>query len=291
MTSSAGTPDIDDLRLVVTLHRTQSLGSAARELLVSQPALSQRLSRLERHCGTALFVRGSTGSTATPAGTELVRQAEHILGHLEQVFANVRSAARARTLRIGTFAGLSAYLFPLLDALVGDEVQVRQIVYHGREMVTYVDEGSLDVAVVGVAEQMQLPRHVVATRLGTDRLATFVPSGVEGPRRGARPLRDLDVVYTAWDGSGPLIAERIAALGGTSRYAATAPVAVDMARQRGTVAVLPSSAARRSAGPGDRVLPARIDLPVRLSVISRGILDPTIAAVVPRLTRELGLTR
>ncbi|WP_323097503.1 LysR family transcriptional regulator [Intrasporangium sp. YIM S08009] len=291
MASLAGTPDIDDLRLVVTLHRTRSLGSAARELLVSQPALSQRLSRLERRCGTALFVRDTTGSTATPAGIEMVHQAEHILGHLEQVFANVRSAARARTLRIGTFAGLSAYLFPLIDALVGDEVQVRQIVYHGREMVAYVDEGSLDVAVVGVAEQMELPRHVVATRLGTDRLATFVPVDVDGPRRGARPFRDLDVVYTAWDGSGPLIAERIASLGGTSRYAATAPVAVDMARQRGTVAVLPSSAARRSAGAGDRVLPARIDLPVRLSLISRGALDPTIAAVVPRLTRELGLAR
>jgi DNA-binding transcriptional LysR family regulator len=291
MASLAAVPDIDDLRLVLAVHRTRSIGAAARELLVSQPALSQRLSRIERRCGTVLFARDTTGSTATTAGLEMARQAEHILGHLEQVFPSVRSAARARTLRVGTFAGLSAYLFPVLDELVGDAVQLGQIIYHGHEMVTYVDEGTLDAAFVGVAEQMELPRHVAATRLGTDRLATFVPAGVNGPARGARPYRDRDVVFTVWDSSMPVVGERIAALGGTARYAVTAPVTVEIARRRRTLAVMPSSAARRSAGPGDRVVAARIDLPVRISVIARGALDPTLASAVPALTRALGLRR
>lgn len=282
-------PDVDDLRLVLTLHRTQSLGSAARELMVSQPAASQRLARLERRCGTLLFTRSPTGTTATPAGQEMVRQAEHILTHLTGVYAAVRASADRRTLRVGTFAGLSAYLFPALDELIGDLVRLSTVVYHGHEMIELVAEGSMDAAVIGIAEQVQLPPHVVAHRLGNDELAAFVAAGVEPPRRGALPYRGRVVTYAPYDNTGPLIAERIAALGGTPRHAATAVVALEISRRRQGIAIVPSSAARSSARDGDRVMSSRVDLPVRLSVIARGELDPTIAKVLPALARSLGL--
>jgi DNA-binding transcriptional LysR family regulator len=284
-------PDVEDLTLVLTLHRTQSLGSAARELLVSQPAASQRLSRLERRCGTALFARSPLGTTATPAGLEMVRQAEHILGHLHGVFAAVRSSAAARTLRVGTFAGISGYAFPALDELVGDTVRLATVVHHGAEMIELVAEGSMDAALIGIAEQVQLPPHVIAHRLGTDELVAFVASGVEPPRRGGLPFLDRVVTYAPYDNSGPLIAERIAALGGTPRHAATAPVALEISRRRDGIAIVPSSAARMSGRPGDRVMASRVDLPVRLSVIARGELDPVLAAALPALAKALGLRR
>lgn len=284
-------PDVDDLRLVLTLHRTQSLGSAARELLVSQPAASQRLARLERRCGTLLFTRTPSGTTATPAGVEMVRQAEHILDHLGGVYAAVRASASARTLRVGTFAGISGYVFPALDELVGDDVRLSTVVHHGNEMIELVAEGSMDAALIGIAEQVQLPPHVVAHRLGTDELVAFVAAGVEPPRRGPRPFLDRVVTYAPYDNSGPLIAERIADLGGTARHAATAPVALEISRRREGIAIVPSSAARMSGRPGDRVMTSRVDLPVRLSVIARGELDPVLTAVLPALARALGLRR
>lgn len=284
-------PDVDDLRLVLTLHRTQSLGSAARELLVSQPAASQRLARLERRCGTLLFTRTPSGTTATPAGAEMVRQAEHILDHLGGVYAAVRASASARTLRVGTFAGISGYVFPALDELVGDDVRLSTVVHHGNEMIELVAEGSMDAALIGIAEQVQLPPHVVAHRLGTDELVAFVAAGVEPPRRGPRPFLDRVVTYAPYDNSGPLIAERIADLGGTARHAATAPVALEISRRREGIAIVPSSAARMSGRPGDRVMTSRVDLPVRLSVIARGELDPVLTAVLPALARALGLRR
>jgi hypothetical protein len=231
------------------------------------------------------------GTTATPAGLEMVRQADHILSHLGGVYAAVRSSASARTHRVGTFAGLSGYVFPALDELVGDEVRLVTSVYHGSEMLELVAEGSMDAAVIGIAEQVQLPPHVVAHRLGTDELVAFVAAGVEPPRRGARPFLDRVVTYAPYDNSGPLIAERVAALGGTVRHAATAPVALEIARRREGIAIVPSSAARMSGRPGDRVMTSRVDLPVRLSVIARGELDPVLAAALPALARALGLRR
>lgn len=289
MSSLGYLPDVDDLQLALTLNRTQSIGAAARELMVSQPAASQRLARLERRCGTTLFTRSTTGTTPTPAGAELVRQAEHILSHLGGVFAAVRSVTTTRTLRVGTFAGLSTYLFPALDEMVGDDIRLSTVVHHGTEMIELVADGAMDAAVIGIAEQVQLPSQVIAHRLGTDALAAFVAKGVEPPRRGAHPYRDRIVTYAPYDHTGPAIAERIAALGGTPRHAATAQVALEISRRREGVAIVPSSAARMSAGEGDRIMASRIDLPVRLSIIARGELNPTLLAAIPKLRHALGV--
>ena len=49
----------------------------------SQPSASQRLAALERRAGVELFDRDTTGARPTAAGTEMVANAQHVLGHLE----------------------------------------------------------------------------------------------------------------------------------------------------------------------------------------------------------------
>ena len=87
----------------------------------------------------------------------------------------------------GTFAGISGYAFPALDELVGDAVRLSTVVHHGNEMIDLVAEGSMDAALIGIAEQVQLPPHVVAHRLGTDELVAFVASGVSRRAGAASP--------------------------------------------------------------------------------------------------------
>ena len=64
-------PQVDDLRLVEAVLRHGSLGAAARELHISQPAASTRLATLERRIGERLFDRDTTGARPTPAGRAL----------------------------------------------------------------------------------------------------------------------------------------------------------------------------------------------------------------------------
>src|SRR2546430_16065424 len=110
----ASLPSVEDMRLVQAVVRTGAVGTAARELRISQPSASQRLARLERLCGTKLFERDTRGSRPTAAGAQLGRRADHILGHLEEVYDATRAAPVGRRLVIGTFASLAAILFPVL---------------------------------------------------------------------------------------------------------------------------------------------------------------------------------
>ncbi len=57
-----------DLRCFLHVAQTGNLGRAARELKVSQPAVSLQLRKLEEGLGTQLLLRHGRGVTLTPAG-------------------------------------------------------------------------------------------------------------------------------------------------------------------------------------------------------------------------------
>ena len=59
---------LTDVRLVLAIEDTGSIGGAATLLRISQPSASQRLAVLERRVGVALVERDTTGARLTPAG-------------------------------------------------------------------------------------------------------------------------------------------------------------------------------------------------------------------------------
>ncbi|WP_326469711.1 LysR family transcriptional regulator [Actinophytocola sp.] len=61
-----------DLHLLRVVCATGSLNRAARILLISQPALSRRIHRLERALGMGLFVRSYRGTELSPAARNLL---------------------------------------------------------------------------------------------------------------------------------------------------------------------------------------------------------------------------
>ena len=130
----ASYPEVGDLRLVDAIARHGSLGAAARELLVSQPSASQRLAALERRCGVRLFDRDNTGARPTAAGHEMVAEARHILGHLEQVFERSRAAAESETITVGTIPSLAMLVFPALHVAL-PHLRTSQVVDHGPRLV------------------------------------------------------------------------------------------------------------------------------------------------------------
>jgi DNA-binding transcriptional LysR family regulator len=278
----------EDLQLVLAISRTGSVGAAARRLQVAQPSASQRLARLERRAGLLLFERDTQGARATPAGAELARQAEHILGHLAGALESARDAGERNTRRIGTIPSLAERVLPIFDLALPDLV-VDQVVDHGDRLVDWLDEGTLDAAVLAIAEQVDLPRSVQRRRLGTDQLVLLLPRGVPGLRGTTRPLRDREVVFATYDASGEAIRARLVDLGASPRRAATVQTAVGVARLGGLPAVVPRSAA--SPAPRERL----VDLPfrhrLRLDLVVPRRADPAVVAAAPVVRRELGLER
>lgn len=74
---------IEDLRLAVTLARSESLSAAARALNVSPPALSMRLRKLEALLGVALANRDARRLSLTVEGERFARESALLLERLE----------------------------------------------------------------------------------------------------------------------------------------------------------------------------------------------------------------
>ncbi|WP_432936007.1 LysR family transcriptional regulator [Kribbella sp. CA-253562] len=288
--ASSPSPSVDDLRLVLTVHRTGSVGSAARELRISQPSASQRLARLERACGVKLFDRDTRGARPTAAGHELARRAEHILGHLEDVYDATRAAAAGSRLVVGTFASLAPILFPVLDAELPD-LEIEQQVDHGHFLVDKVAEGTMDAAFIAIADQMVLPRGAVARTVGRDELVLFAPAGTAPPARGRRPLKDRPIPFSTYDRGADDLRARLLTLGATPRRGVTLATTIAMARRRNHLALVPRSALAHELHPGERLLPAPFRYRLTLSAVTRSTPPTPLTVLLPRLRSALNLTR
>jgi DNA-binding transcriptional LysR family regulator len=80
----AKTPDLNLLPIVVALYDELSVSRAARELGMSQPAVSKALRRLRDTFDDDLFVRGPSGIVPTPRAHAIVRAARPHLQHLQE---------------------------------------------------------------------------------------------------------------------------------------------------------------------------------------------------------------
>jgi DNA-binding transcriptional LysR family regulator len=281
-------PEVADLRLVVAVARHGSVGAAARELLVTQPSASQRLRALERRSRVRLFERDTTGARPTIAGREMVAQAVHILGHLEQVFERSRAAAHSESISVGTIASLAGVLFPALH-LALPQLRTSQVVDHGPRLVDDLAEGSLDAAFLAIAGQMALPRGVTRRVVGVDRLAMLVPASADLITGERVNLAGRDVVTYTIDHSADDLDRRLVGLGANPNRAATAETAVRLGRLLGDPVVLPRSLLRVHRAEGEREVPLRMGGP-RLSLVSRVPIAPYWKDAIPVLRREVGLS-
>lgn len=67
------------LRAFLEIHRLRHFGRAAKNLFISQSAISARIRQLEDEVGTRLFTRDRNNIELTPAGMKFLSYAENIL--------------------------------------------------------------------------------------------------------------------------------------------------------------------------------------------------------------------
>lgn len=84
-------PDLDSLRLLTRIASTGSLGRAAAEHGITQPAVTARLRSVEKLVGIRVVTRGRQGSTLTPDGALLVDWAQGLLAAAEALGAGIEA--------------------------------------------------------------------------------------------------------------------------------------------------------------------------------------------------------
>ncbi|WP_439594408.1 LysR family transcriptional regulator [Falsiroseomonas sp.] len=91
-------PRLRDLAAFAAASRAASLGAAARQAGLTQPALSQAIGRLEARIGQALLARGPRGSFPSPAGALLLERCARMDAQLEAGLAACGSTTPPRLL-------------------------------------------------------------------------------------------------------------------------------------------------------------------------------------------------
>lgn len=126
-----------------------SFGRAAASLMVSQPAVSERIGRLERTVGADLFTRSTQGVALTASGERLVPYAERTIRLVDEAAEVVRLADRPNPVRIAVHTTFAHRAVPIVLAAFEPEqrhVKVRDA--HSDEIVTMLLDGVTDMGFV-----------------------------------------------------------------------------------------------------------------------------------------------
>ena len=107
-------PNLTVLRQFVEIDRAQGITRAARNLGVSQSALSKNMRRLERTVGADLFTRHTRGTELTSAGEAFLRHARRVLIEYRNAVELARNSTMAgtRALRVGAGVGFGMTIIP-----------------------------------------------------------------------------------------------------------------------------------------------------------------------------------
>src|SRR5919106_3485783 len=103
-----------DLLFFLAVEREGSFGRAATDLVVTQPAVSERIRHLERVIGSPVFERTSRGVVLTPAGSALLPYARRCVALAQETLEAARRAEGAPGLVIAVHSAHAQRIVPFV---------------------------------------------------------------------------------------------------------------------------------------------------------------------------------
>src|SRR5690349_8513878 len=190
-------PDLGALELLLAVARHGSLGRAARDVGITQPAASSRIRSMERQLGVALVDRSPRGSRLTDAGALVTDWARRIV-EAAQAFDAGAQALRDRRdsrLRVAASMTIAEYLLPgwLLALRAGrPDTAVSLLAGNSAAVAERVLAGEADL---GFVEGLTMPAGLDSAVIAHDHLIVVVAPGHPWARR-RRPLPAAELAST-----------------------------------------------------------------------------------------------
>ena len=145
--------NLEYFKVFLYVARAGSVTEAAKELSISQPAVSQALKQLERQLGVELFSRVSRGIQLTGEGEELYSYVEKGYEQLQLGVDKIRQMKNleAGEIRIGASdMTLQFYLLPYLERFHEEYPSIKVTVTKAPtpETLSFLEEGRIDFGIV-----------------------------------------------------------------------------------------------------------------------------------------------
>jgi DNA-binding transcriptional LysR family regulator len=205
MPLSSQMPELASFEIFLAIAETGSLGRAARELGLTQQAISRRLATMEAQIGVTLAVRTTRGSQLTPAGMIVADWAARLLEVAHEIDAGMSSLRKEGRERIKVAASqtISEQLMPhWLLSLQGESTrrgdnapQVILTATNSEHAIAAVRDGTVDL---GFVENPGIPKGLGNCVVGQDELVIVVPPGHKWTKRSrvvtARELAQTSLV-------------------------------------------------------------------------------------------------
>lgn len=238
------TPDLVTLDLLESISELGSLGQAASRHGMSQPAVSMRMSQLERSLGVRLLGRSPAGTELTPEGKRVAAIGRRVLDEAQAMMAEVAALAAEKDSRLRVAASLTVaeYLLPgWLSALHRESpsVVLAVEVANSSKVLARVRGADADV---GFVEGHEVPHTGMATvAVRSDHLVVVVDPAHPWAQRvtvSGAELAGADlIVREAGSGTREVLDHALASWGGAHSWLELGSTAAILA------------AARRGEGP------------------------------------------
>ncbi|XWN28951.1 MAG: LysR family transcriptional regulator [Devosia sp.] len=151
--------DIHHIRFVRAVADQSNISAAARELGLTQPALTKIISRVEDQVGAKLFDRGPRGVTLTPFGEVFLER----MAVVEQEFTMLDKEVRARksglsgTITLGVGQFWLGRILPLVIARLAEstpDVQVKIYTGAREDLLERLKRGEVDVMLARITDDL-----------------------------------------------------------------------------------------------------------------------------------------
>ena len=152
--------DIKDIRYFIAIAESGSMSQAAKDLFVSQPALSLIVKKLENEFHTKLFTRKGNALELTAAGEHLLKNGRRILEEHEGLISDMQNLAteKKETIRFGISSFYSCRYLPDLFLYYGKNmpsVSLKPIERGSPVLEQMVIDGELDFCFVPEAPKRE----------------------------------------------------------------------------------------------------------------------------------------
>lgn len=169
--------DVYELNVFLVAAENENFSEAARQLSLTQPAVSMQIRSLEKKLGVDLFYRAGRSLALTEPGKVLMAMARDMVNHAIQIEEEIESLKGEVVghLKIGCSTATGKYFLPHLAARFRRRYPaVQMTIYnHGRDMViNELCEGAVQLIVVSAPPAC---RDVEYRHFFTDNVVLIVP--------------------------------------------------------------------------------------------------------------------
>jgi len=145
--------ELDQLRYFLRVAERGNFTRAAEDLMLSQPALSRSIQKLEEELGQPVFERKTRSISLTDAGILLQGRAQQVLSILEDTKAEITDDGQCGRVRVGAIPTIAPYFLPeVLKRFSGKFPGATLIVQESTtdNLLKKCTQGEIDLAVIAL---------------------------------------------------------------------------------------------------------------------------------------------